>query len=96
MRFAIYRGQTLHAVVDSDPGKSPVDMHAEMLRRWNHAGRCVPIVDAAHETAITSRAQSGDVSRAKVRGKSVGAMSMADLRALVHVLAEMNGIEVDP
>ena len=60
-------------------------------------GPDVIVIDTPEkEAAFHARAAAADATRAKVRGKSVGSMSMADLRALVHVLAEMNGIEVEP
>lgn len=43
MLFAIYKGQTLHIVIESDPGKSPPALHAEILRVMNNADSCVAV-----------------------------------------------------
>jgi hypothetical protein len=96
MRFALYKGQTLHAVVDSGPGEMLPTLYAETLRALNGADRCIPIVDATHETALVTKAQNAEDARATVRGKSAATMTLPELRKLVFVLAEMAGIEVEP
>ncbi len=56
MRFAIFKGQTLHAVIDSDPGKAPPSMHAECLRAMNNATACLPIESPEHEAILRANA----------------------------------------
>lgn len=58
MRFAIFKGQTLHAVIESDPGKTPPAMHAEGLRALNGADSCVPIESDEHLAILRANANT--------------------------------------
>ena len=60
MRFAIFKGQTLHAVVDADPGKMPPDGYAESLRMLNGADSCVPIESDAHLAILRANATTAE------------------------------------
>lgn len=78
MRFAIYKGQTIHAVIDSDPGKTPPAMHAEGLRTLNGADSCVPIESDAHLAILRANATTAETIGAGVvfRGARIS-MSLA-------------------
>lgn len=52
MRFAIYQGQTLHAVIESDPGMFPPEEHAKVLQGFNGASAVVPIESDTHEALL--------------------------------------------
>lgn len=56
MRFAIYRGQTLSAVVESETGKIPAEIFAKQLQEINGASSVVPIESDEHEAVLTSNA----------------------------------------
>lgn len=56
MRFAIYKGQSLQAVVESPAGEKidPLS-HAEALRQLNGADSVVPIDDEGHEAQLRAK-----------------------------------------
>lgn len=60
MRFAIYKGQTLHAILESPKGEK-VDRfgYAESLRVMNGATSVVPIESDEHEKELTVDAATG-------------------------------------
>lgn len=54
MRFAIYRGQTLSVVVESETGKIPAAIFAKQLQEINDASAVVPIESDEHEAVLVS------------------------------------------
>lgn len=89
MLFVLYRGQTLHAVLDSDPGKTPPTMHAEMLRTLNGADSCVPVESDDHLAILRANATVAETIGAGVvfRGARISMSLASQVTIIVAFIA---------
>ena len=88
-KYAIVRGTEVSIVsVDVDVGRE--DATAAELRDMNRAPDCVRIIDDAHETRLRND------ERAASAAEELGAMTAAQQKKLLAVIARKLGIRVRP
>lgn len=94
-KYAIVRGTEVSIVsVDVDVGRE--DATAAELRDMNRAPDCVRIIDDAHETRLRNEAAAITGFLTEIDGMSIGAMTAAQQKKLLAVIARKLGIRVRP